>query len=191
MLALNAVPLRTRSPDDPSFSLANRVFRAVWLVVWFLFAWWTPPFLFGWRRFLLRVFGAKIARTARVYSDVRVWYPPNLEMGENACLGPKVNCYCMAKITLDSYALASQGAHLCAGSHDIEDPHFQLITKAIRIGERAWIAAEAFVGPGVTVGEGAVLGARGVTFKNLESWTVYAGNPARKLRKRQPPKSGK
>ena len=176
-----------RAPDDPSFSLRNRLFRAAWLVVWIVLASWTPPFLFGWRRLLLRCFGARMANTARVYSSVRVWYPPNLEMGEYACLGPHVNCYCMATISLAEHALVSQGGHLCAGTHDIDDPNFQLTTKSIRIGSRSWVAAEAFVGPGVTIGEGAVLGARGVTFKDLEPWMVYAGNPAREVRKRRQP----
>jgi putative colanic acid biosynthesis acetyltransferase WcaF len=70
------------------------------------------------------------------------------------------------------------------GSHDIEDPYFQLIAKPIVIGAQAWVAAEAFVGPGVTIGEGAVLGARAVTFTNLDAWTVYVGNPARRLKVR-------
>jgi putative colanic acid biosynthesis acetyltransferase WcaF len=169
----------------PSFSFSNRLFRAVWSVVWFVFASWTPPLLHSWRRFLLRRFGAKIAESALVYGSARIWYPPNLEMAEHSCLGPRVNCYCMGKISLGAYALASQGAHLCAGAHDIDDPYFQLTTKPITIGARAWIAAEAFVGPGVTVGEGAVLGARGVAFKDLAPWCVYMGNPAREIRKRR------
>jgi putative colanic acid biosynthesis acetyltransferase WcaF len=90
----------------------------------------------------------------------------------------------MAKIRLDDYAMVSQGAHLCAGSHDISDPYFQLIVRPIVLGERAWIAAEAFVGPGVTVGKGAVLGARGVAFSDLPPWTVSVGNPSRVLKER-------
>jgi putative colanic acid biosynthesis acetyltransferase WcaF len=80
--------------------------------------------------------------------------------------------------------MVSQGAHLCTGTHDIEDVHFQLESRAITIGARAWVAADAFVGPGVRIGDGAVLGARGCTFRNLEPWTVYIGNPAQPLRKR-------
>src|SRR5262245_4593450 len=79
-------PLRTDQnslPSDPSFSLGNRLFRAIWLLVWFVLVSWTPPFLHAWRRFLLRCFGAKIANTAHIYASVRVWYPPNLEMGEH------------------------------------------------------------------------------------------------------------
>jgi putative colanic acid biosynthesis acetyltransferase WcaF len=106
-------------------------------------------------------------------------------MGAHSFLGPRVNCYSMAKITIGDYALVSQGAHLCTGTHDIDSPAFQLYARPITIAAKAWVAAEAFVGPGVTVGEGAVLGARGVAFNDLEPWTVYAGNPAHELRKRQ------
>jgi len=177
----------THRPSDggPSFRLGHRAYRAAWAVVWTLLAAWTPPFLNPWRRALLRMFGARIARTARIAASARIWYPGNLEMGDQACLGPRVDCYAMARITLGPYALASQGAHLCAGTHDIDDPHFQLKAAPIVLGARSWVAAEAFVGPGVTLGEGAVLGARGVAFADLDPWTVYIGNPMREVRKRQ------
>ncbi|MET3925011.1 putative colanic acid biosynthesis acetyltransferase [Devosia sp. 2618] len=167
-----------------SFPLRHRAFRALWNVTWALLASWTPPPLHGWRRFLLRLFGAKLAPTARVYGGARVWYPPNLEMGAHSVLAARANCYCMDRVSIGAYAVVSQGAQLCGGTHLIDDAHFQLITKPIVIGANAWIAAEAFVGPGVVVGEGAVLGARGVAFSDLEAWGVYAGNPAKWLRKR-------
>lgn len=168
-----------------SFPLRHRLIRLGWAVVWRGFGVWTPTPLFAWRRFLLRTFGAKIAATAKVYPGVQVWYPANLEMAEWSCLGPQVNCYSMATIRLGAHALVSQGAHLCAGTHDVDDPHFQLLTNPIEIGERAWIAAEAFVGPGVVVEPGAVLGARGVSFKHIPAWSIQAGNPARHVRMRR------
>ena len=146
----------------------------------------------GWRRFLLRLFGAEIASTARIYGSARIWYPPNLSVGSHASIGRGVNVYCMGPISIGPYALVSQGAHLCGGTHDIDHPHFQLHARPITLGARAWIAAEAFVGPGVRVGEGAVLGARGVAMRDLMPWTVYGGNPAVVLRRRRvnpPPKS--
>lgn len=168
-----------------SFSFRHRFYRASWNIVWLLLASWTPPQLHGWRRILLRIYGAKIARSAGVYGSARIWYPANLEMGSHSFIGPRVICYCMAKVTMGPYSIVSQGAHICGGTHDIEDRHFQLIVRPIRIGARSWIAAEAFVGPGVTVGDGAVLGARGVAFKDLKPWTVYSGNPARPMKDRK------
>lgn len=179
--AVNSKPTQ----GGPSFAFGHRAFRGLWLLTWLLFAAWTPPPFNPWRRFLLRLFGAKISCTAKIYPSARIWYPPNLEMHEFSCLGPRVVCYCMATIVMNSYSLASQGAHLCAGGHDIDDKNMQLHTRPITIGSYAWIAAEAFVGPGVHVGDGAVLGARGVTFRNLEPWTVYVGNPVRAMRKRR------
>jgi putative colanic acid biosynthesis acetyltransferase WcaF len=169
----------------PSFPIWHRAFRAIWNLVWALLASWTPPPLHSWRRMLLRLFGAKIAPTARVYGSAQIWYPPNLEMGAHSVIGRQANCYCQGKIVLEDYVVVSQRAHLCAGTHDIDDENFQLITKPIVLRRHAWIAAEVFVGPGVTVGEGAVVGARGVVFKNLDPWTVYVGNPIRMVRERR------
>jgi putative colanic acid biosynthesis acetyltransferase WcaF len=168
----------------PSFTLSNRLFRAAWGLVWAVLASWTPPPLRGWRRFLLRLFGAQMGVLADVRGSATVWYPPHLQMADRTLLAERVNCYNMAPISLGEGALVSQGAHLCAGSHDISTPEFQLFAKPITIGARAWIAAEAFVGPGVTVGEGAVLGARAVAFGALEPWGVYTGNPAVLLKRR-------
>lgn len=168
----------------PSFSLRQRLFRTMWIFVWYLFAAWTPPPLHGWRLLLLRLFGAQLHPTAHIYSSARIWYPPNLYMDEHACLGPRVNCYCMAPIRFGARAIASQGTHLCAGTHDIKDPDFHLVVKPIIIGADAWIAAEAFIGPGVTIGEGAVIGARTVLFKDAEAGGVYAGNPAQLIKRR-------
>ena len=169
----------------PSFSLGHRLFRVVWHSVWLVLASWTPAPLHSWRRLVLRCFGAKLHPTARVYGGARVWYPPNLHMGSHACLGPGVNCYCMALVTLGDRALASQGAFLCAGSHNYNDPYFQLIVKPIVIGADVWICAEAFVGLGVEIADGVVIGARSVVTKSIvEPWTVHAGNPCRSVGKR-------
>ncbi len=171
----------------PSFTLTNRAYRALWSVTWLLLASWTPPPMHAWRRFLLRLFGAKIGRGARIYGSARIWFPANLEMGAYSILGWNAVCYCQGKIVLEDYANVAQHSHLVSGTHDVDDPHFQLVTRPIRICRHAWIASCAFVGPGVTVGEGAVLGGRGVTFKSLEPWTIYSGNPAQPIRKRRWP----
>lgn len=169
----------------PSFSVKHRLLRLVWGLVWGLLGRWSPVPLHGWRRFLLQRFGAKLARTARVYPSAVVWYPPNLEMGAHAVMGPGVICYCMDRIVIGDYAIVSQRAHLCGGTHDPDDPHFQLQPKPVIIGNNAWVASEAFIGPGVTVGEGALVGARGVAVKNIPAWEIWAGNPARKIRDRK------
>lgn len=170
---------------QPSFPLKHRIFRAIWGVTWLLLASWTPPPLHFWRRFLLRLFGAQIASTARIYGSTKVWYPPNLKMGEHSVIGWGTLVYNQGMVTLEDFANVAQRAHLCTGTHDIDDPNFQLLTKPILIKRHGWVASDAFVGPGVCLEEGAVLGGRGVTFKSIPAWTVVGGNPAREIRKRR------
>lgn len=182
-IPLDAAASRTWE-GGASFSRANRMYRLIFMVTWALFAAWTPPPMRRWRRWLLCRFGAKLAPTANVYGSARIWYPANLVMDDYAAIGPRATIYTMAPIRLGAYVIISQGAHLCAGTHDFEDREFQLRARPIEVGARAWIAAEAFVGPGVKVGEGAVLGARAVAMSNLAAWGVYSGNPAVLLKQR-------
>jgi len=168
----------------PTFALKYRLKRLLWILSWNLLAAWTPSPFQPLRRALLQLFGARIHRTAMVRSSARIWWPGNLTMGPHACIGPGVICYNVAEIVLDDFAIVSQRAHLCTATHDVHDPGFPLFARPIRIGRRAWIAAEAFVGPGVRAGEGSVLGARGVAFRDLERWTIHVGNPARAVKER-------
>lgn len=171
---------RTTRPLEggASFSLANRLFRVVWMATWLVLARFTPPPLHPWRRLVLRAFGARVGKGARVHASVAIWNPRNLVLGDYVLVGPGVRLYNQGHITIDARSVISQRAHLCASSHDIRDPDFQLILRPIAIGERCWVAAEAFVGPGVEMAQGAVLGARGVLFDNAEAEGVYLGNPA-------------
>lgn len=163
----------------------HQIVRMLWSVVWALCARWLPRSLgSGWKRFLLRVFGAKIAKTARVYSSARIYYPANLEMDEYACIASDVDCYNVAPIKIGKYATVSQGAYLCTASHDITSPGHELITAPIEISDQSWIGAGAFVGMGVKVGVGAVVGARAAIFKSVQPWTVVGGNPAKFIKKR-------
>lgn len=168
-----------------SFSLKNRMLRVLWDLVYRLLFRFTPRPLHAWRVFLLRCFGARIAQHCHVYPNVKIWAPWNLEMHDHSCLANDVICYNQAKVTLQERAIVSQGAHLCTGSHDYNDSDFPLYALPIGIGQDAWVCAEAFVGPGVSVADGAVLGARAVAFKDLQSWGVYSGNPAQLIKQRK------
>jgi len=169
----------------PTFALRFRLKRLIWMVTWKLFAVWTPPFFRRWRNYLLRLFGADIHSTAMVHAKAVIWWPGHLVMQRYSSIGPGVICYCVDTVTIAEFATVSQRAHLCTGSHDVQDSAFPLLTKPIEIAANAWVAAEAFVGPGVVVGEGAVLGARGVTAKSLRPWTIYVGNPAKPVGRRR------
>lgn len=167
-----------------SFSLRNRLERLVWMTAWLVLCRFTPPPLHPWRRLVLRLFGATVGRGARVHASVRIWHPANLSVGANALIGPGALIYNQGRVNIGDRSVVSQRAHLCASSHDLSDPDFQLVLRPVTIGERCWIAAEAFIGPGVTVADEAVIGARAALFVDAQPAGVYSGNPAVLLKRR-------
>lgn len=175
----------TPGEGGPTFPLSHRLRRAIWKTVWFLCCSWTPPFLWRWRRFILVLFGAKIGKPCDVRRSARIWYPANLKMDDWSMLADEVICYNVAPIEIGSGTIISQRAHLCTASHDIDHEDFPLIARKIIVGKMCWVASEAFVGPGVKIGDGAVLGARAAAFKDLQPWGIYRGNPAGLIRIRQ------
>ena len=154
-------------------SLGNRAGRALWGVVWLLLFRPSPRPLHAWRR------------GVRVYQSARIWAPWNLAMGDYSVLGDHVDCYAVDRIEIGAHSIVSQYTFLCAATHDPDQPSFPLITKPIRIGAQAWVAADAFIGPGVTVGDGAVVGARACVFKDVAPGAIVGGNPARLIRMRK------
>lgn len=145
----------------------------------------SPRQLWGWRRFLLRCFGAQIGNEVHVYPSVRVAIPWNLKIGDYSAVGDDARLYSLGAITIGSRVTVSQGAHLCAGTHDWRDPSMPLLKIPIQIGDDAWICADAYVGPGATIGAGAIVGARAVAIKDVTAGTIVAGNPAREIGHRE------
>lgn len=171
--------------EDP-FSFKNRIVRLFWNFSYVLFFRpFTLKYFNNWRVLILRFFGAKIGDHCLIYSNVKIWAPWNLEMKSYSLLGAKVDCYNQGKISIGANTSISQKAYLCASTHDITDSKHALLLKPIVIEDQVWIAADAFIGPGVTIGQGAVVGARSAVFKNVESWSVVGGNPARFIKKRE------
>lgn len=136
------------------------------------------------RNLILRAFGAKLPLHVSVYPSANIFAPWNLVMHPYSTIGPRVNIYNKALVTIGASAVVSQDATICTASHDIADPHHALVTAPVTIKDMAWVAAEAFVGMGVTVEQGAVVGARAAVFKDVPAWTVVGGNPAKFLKKR-------
>ncbi len=158
--------------------------RALWSVIWLFLFRLSPRMCHGWRRFLLRLFGAQIGQDVKVYPSARVWAPWNLTMHDFAVIGPSVDCYCVAPITIGAQSSVSQYSYLCTATHDFEDPDFQLSAQPIIIEDQVWIAVDVFVGPGVVIHQGAVVGARSSVFTNLPAWKVCYGSPAKPERDR-------
>jgi putative colanic acid biosynthesis acetyltransferase WcaF len=174
------------SKYNNQLSFKHKILRLVWGIIWFVFATWLPRNIGSqWKLMLLRLFGAKVHKTAHVYSSVRVYAPWNLEMHEYSCLAPEVDCYNVDKIIIGAHSTVSQKSYLCTASHDITKRANPLITAPIIIEDQSWIGADVFIGMGVTIGEGAVVGARACVFKNIEPWTVVGGNPAKFIKKRE------
>ncbi|MCW3094223.1 MAG: acetyltransferase [Ferruginibacter sp.] len=167
-----------------TFSLKNRVGRVIWSIASVLLFRVSPKPLHSWRSFLLRCFGAKIGKAVHVYPGARIWAPWNLELADGAAVATGAILYTQGKITIGKKAVISQGAHLCAGTHDYNLPGFPLYTRPIIVGDQAWIAAEAFIHPGVTIGEGCVIGARSVVTRDMPSWMVCAGHPCKPIKER-------
>lgn len=169
----------------PSFPLSNRLKRAAWNVVSAWLFRLSPRSCHGWRRALLRLFGASVGRGVHVYPGARIWAPWNVRLGDECGVADDVILYSQAPIELGARSVISQGSHLCTGTHDFEAPGFPLVARPIVVGADAWIAAECFIHPGVTIGAGAVVGARAVVTKDLPEWMVCIGHPCRAIRPRR------
>lgn len=173
--------LHRRNKNYPKSVMRKRL---LWAALQPLFR-LSPRPLYGFRNWLLRAFGAEIGEAVRIYPSVRIFFPWNVRIGDFSTLGPDVRLYSLGTISIADNVLISQACHLCAGSHDYEQRHFPLLTPPINIGSGVWMCADAFVGPNVSIGDNAVIGARAVVMKNIAENAVVAGNPARVLRYRE------
>ena len=172
MLKNNVSPLKLTH-----LSTTNKLARVIWQLVWLFLYRPSPIPLHFWRRFLLRLFGGTIEEGTHPYPSAKIWAPWNLTMRKHSCLSHHVDCYCVDKIELGIHVTVSQYSYLCTASHDYTRRDMPLITAPIIIGDYAWVTADVFVGPGVTIGEGAVVGARSTITRNIPSWVVVAGSP--------------
>ena len=169
----------------PAFSTGNKVKRLLWGACWLLLYRTSPRPLHAWRSTLLRTFGATMGADCHFYPASKVWAPWNLVCADQVTAGDEAEIYNPATMRFGSHAIVSQGAYLCGATHDFDDPAFPLLAYEMSFGAYCWICAKACVGPGVTVGEGAVLGLASVASRDLDAWGVYAGTPAVKVKERK------
>lgn len=162
-----------------------KIKRLVWNLIWLVLFRTTPRWaLNNWRVFLLKLFGAKIGKGSRILPSCQIWAPWNLTMGKYSVLGDNVDCYSIDKIIIGDRVTISQRSFLCGGSHDIRSLRLPLVSKPIMINDFAWVCAECFIYPGCIIKEGSIIAARSVLIKDSKSWSVYAGNPAKEIKKR-------
>lgn len=168
-----------------NYTLGNKLHRLMWQICCFLlFKPFCLPIFKRWRIFILKCWGAKIGKGSVVHASANIWAPWNLSLGQRTCIGPHTIIYNPGKIILGNKVTVSQYAYLCTATHAYETELFTLYWKDIIINDRVWVAADAFIGPGVCIGEGAVVGARAAVFKDVLPWTVVGGNPAKYIKDR-------
>lgn len=138
----------------------------------------------GWRKQLLRLFGARLGNHSGTRASAKIVHPWLLTMGDYSIIAERVRVYNLGQIVIGDHSVISQDVTLCAGTHDYTDPALPLLRPEIRIGNGVWVCAEAFIGPGVTIGDNAVVGARAVVTKDVPPGMVVAGNPARVIKPR-------
>lgn len=179
------------SIQDLSRVVVPRGFRG--RPAWFVQLWWlvqgmlfhpSPQAMYGWRRFLLRSFGARVGKGVLIRPTANVTYPWKLTLGDWSWVGDHATLYTLGEITIGESSVVSQHCYLCTGTHDYARVTFDLIADPIHVEPEAWIAAHVFVGPGVTIGRGAVVGARSVVLKDVPEKMICAGSPVRMLRRR-------
>jgi putative colanic acid biosynthesis acetyltransferase WcaF len=168
------------------YTAREKVGRVLWAVVQSTAFRLSFHSWYRWRRLLLSAFGARLDPVVRIRRTVRIECPWNLSIGHDSAIGDRVTLYCLGPVRIGARVTISQGAHLCAGTHDFTRRAMPLLRPELEVSDDAWICADAFVGPGVTIGPGAILGARGVAMRSLAPWTIHAGNPAVAVRPRPP-----
>lgn len=165
---------------NDSLSVSEKIMRILWEIVKPFFYHSPRPF-FGLRNWILRLFGAKIGKNVHIYPRVNIKLPWNLTIGNNVGVGEDTLLYSWAMITIEDDAIVSHKCQLCSGSHDCFDPEFPVILSPIIVKKGVWICTQVFIGPGVKLGEYAVVSSGAVLMRNAKSWGIYVGNPASKV----------
>ena len=159
-------------------------FVQCWWIVQSLLFKHSPQFMYGWRRFLLRCFGAKIGRKVNIRPTVHVQFPWKIEIGENSWIGDNVVLYSLGNISIGRDVVISQKSYICTGSHDYSDRRFTIFAEPIVIEDYCWLATDVFVAPGITIEQGTFVGARSSVFNSLPAGKVCWGSPAAVIKNR-------
>ncbi len=168
----------------PVFPLIDKVRRFLWATTWLLLCRWTPNPMHKWRVWVLKRFGAKIGDKNFIYPSCKIWAPWLLQTGEVVAIGPGVEIYNPGGIRIGHHSVLSQHSFLCGATHNYDSEEFSYIKKEIVLEAYVWICAKAIVLPGIYCYEGSVLAAAAIATRNMEAWTVYAGNPSKPVKMR-------
>jgi putative colanic acid biosynthesis acetyltransferase WcaF len=159
----------------------SKLYVQLWWLVQAIFIGPSPQVFYGWRRFWLRMFGASIGKKVLVRPSVNITYPWKVSIGDHSWIGDDVVLYSLGEIEIGSNTVISQKSYLCTGSHDYTKETFDIFAKKITVGNGCWLATDVFVAPGITIEDGAVIGARSSVFKNIETNTINIGSPTKNI----------
>ncbi len=174
----------TRFRVPRTFRGRSTLFVQLWWIVQAVLFHPSPQIFFGWRRFLLRLFGARVGRGVLIRPSVEVTYPWKVSIGDHSWIGDGAILYSLSEITIGSHTVISQYCYLCAGSHNHQSLSFDQQGKPISIGSECWLATDVFVAPGISIGDATVVGARSTVLHDLPSAMICYGYPARPVRPR-------
>ena len=178
--------IKYNRPYKDNIPTKSKLERLIWVIFNnLIFQFLYGPYLNNFRIFILKMFGAKIGKGCKISNSSRIWIPKNLVIKDYVAIGPFTDIYNIANITLGNKVTVSQYSYLCTGTHNYMSFSNELITKKIIVEDLVWIAAGAFIGPGVKIGKGSLIGARSVVTKNCDSFRIYAGNPCKEIKKRK------
>ena len=169
----------------PNFRGRSAVTVQLWWIVQSTLFRWSPQVLYSWRSFLLRLFGASIGRSVRIRPSVRITYPWKLKIGDHVWVGDDCVFYNLGEIVVGSNVAIAHDVYLCTGLHDYTRVDFPIEQKPIHIEDEVWLPNDIFVGPGVTIGRGTIVGARSTVLKDLPSGMICYGHPAMPVRPRE------
>lgn len=168
----------------PSFRGKSKYFVQLWWIVNATIFRWSPQVLFGWRRFLLRAFGAKIGKGVLVRSSVKITYPWKLSVGNHSWIGDDCVIYNLGQITIGKHVAIAHMVYLNTGGHDYEKSTFDIFSKPVVIKDECWLTNDVYVAPGVTIGKGSIIAARSTVLQDMPEGKVCVGTPARPIKDR-------
>jgi len=172
-----------QTPKD--FRGRSKITVQLWWIVQLLLFTNSPQIFYGWRRFLLRLFGAKIGKKVVLRPSVKITYPWKVKIGDYSWIGDDVVLYSLGEIEIGDNTVISQRSYLCTGTHDYKQVNFPIYAKKIVVKNKCWLATDVFVAPGITIEEGTIVGARSSVFRNLPKMKICIGNPAQPIKDRE------
>jgi putative colanic acid biosynthesis acetyltransferase WcaF len=162
----------------------SKIFVQFWWIIYAIFFRLSPQFLYGWRRFILRSFGAKIGKKVIIRPSVQITYPWKVKIGDFCQIGDDVVLYSLGEIEIGNNVVISQRSYLCTGSHNHLKIDFPIYAEQITINEQCWLGTDVYIAPGITIGTGTVVGARSSVFKDLPPYKICFGSPVKIIKDR-------